>query len=282
MIRIITDSTCDIPRSQWHELDIDVISLTINFGAHVYRDGRDLDHAEFYDMLVKAEKLPTTSQASLGEFEELFRKYTENGDEVVGIFMASTLSGTVQSAKIAAASVGSENIHIVDSRTISFGMGMLVRQAIKMRDSGKYSAAEIAEEIHKLTTRVRIFAVIESLKYLKMGGRISSGAAIVGGLLGIMPLIEVYDGSVNAIAKARGDKMGIKMLGQMKEQYTPDFSYGFCFGHACCEDRMNEYIDAIRPSLPIADEDIFFGTLGCIIGTHAGPGIIGLCFIEKE
>ncbi|MGE4484761.1 MAG: DegV family protein [Oscillospiraceae bacterium] len=282
MIRIITDSTCDLERSEWKALDLTVLSLTINFGARVFKDGRDLSHADFYDMLAKAQKLPTTSQVNPGEFEDVFTKYVEQGDEIVGIFIASDLSGTMQSALIAANAVDPEKIFIVDSRSASFGMALLIREAARMRDTGKYTAAEIARTVQKLALRLRIYAVVDTLKYLKMGGRISGGAAAIGGLLGILPVVEVYNGKVQSIDKTRGEKGGKKALLQLFQKYEPDFEYGVAFGHSNVPDRMKAYMDYFRPHIPVTMRSIHTSGIGSVIGTHTGPGVVGVAFISKE
>ena len=203
MVRIITDSTSDLSGKRQKELGVEVLPLTVVFGEEKYKDGTELKSAEFFKKLEKAERLPTTVQLSPLELEDAFARHVKNGDDVVGIFISSYMSGTYQSAAIARENAGPERIFVVDSYTTTFPLGMLVEQAAKMRDKGM-GAAEIAENVKKLSGRLRLFAAVDTLKYLKMGGRLSGAAAFVGGLLGITPIISIVDGRVIAIGKTRG------------------------------------------------------------------------------
>lgn len=279
MVRIIADSTCDLSAENQKKYGLTVVPLTVNFNGRIYMDGVDLSQKRFYEMLQTAPKLPTTSQVNPGEFTVAFRQAVENGDEVIGIFIASDLSGTFQSAVIAANIVDPKHIFIVDARSASFGTALLIRQAVILRDKG-LDAAEIAKQIQKLANRLYIYAVIDTLKYLKMGGRISSSAAAVGGLLGICPVMEVHDGKISSVGKIRGEKAGMAALLKHMQETGPDFSYGVAFGHAAASERMNEYIKFFKPYLKT--ENIYTSYIGSVIGTHTGPGVVGIAFIAKE
>ena len=170
MIRIIADSTCDLTKEEALSMNIDVVPLTINFEGEIYRDGVDLSHAEFYHKLRQAKTLPTTSQVNPGQFAEVFAPHLQSGDDLIVITLAADLSATLQSAVIAAQDFDSLHIHIVDSRSATFGEALLIRQAVKMRDEAQLSAQEIAERLRILAPRLRIYAVVDTLKYLKMGG----------------------------------------------------------------------------------------------------------------
>ena len=184
MVRIMTDSTCDLSPERQKALGVEVVPLSVHFGAESFRDGVDLSNAEFYERLRGAETLPTTAQVNPEEFISRFQDHVGAGDQVVGIFLASQLSGTCQSALIARGIVDEANIFVVDSTTVTFGLGLLVEMAAQLRDAG-LSAPEIAAQVEQLAGRLRFYAVVGTLKYLKMGGRISGTAAVVGGMLGI-------------------------------------------------------------------------------------------------
>ena len=280
MIKIITDSTCDIPRERWAELGITVIPLTINFNGRIYKDGYDLGHREFYEKLEKTHKLPTTSQVNPGEFEVAFENELGEGDEIIGIFLSSELSGTFQSAHIAANAVCPERIFVVDSRVASFGLALLVLEAVKMRDSGKYTAAEMAKTLQKLALRIRLVGVVDTLKYLKMGGRLSSGAAAVGSALGITPLLQVYDGSVSVIGKVRGEKGGLKALQNYMTKHVPDFRYPIAYGHSNAQERLERTVKYLKTYT--GNTPIYTSWIGSVIGTHTGPGVIAVAYVEKE
>lgn len=280
MIRIIADSTCDINAEEQKNLGIEVLPLSITFGQKVYKDGIDLSHSQFYRLLEKSTKLPTTSQINPGEFSMYFKKYMENGDDVIGIFLSSELSGTFQSARIAANAINPEHIFTIDSGTGSFGTALLIKEAVRLRDSGEYTAAEIVTKIQRLVSRLRIYAVVDTLKYLKMGGRIGTYTNIIGTALKICPIVEVYCGKLAVVSKSRGEKGGFNELLKQLNNYSVDYSYGVAFGHSDSPERLQRCVEFLKPHLQT--NDIYIGSLGSVIGTHTGPGVVGIAFIEKE
>jgi len=259
------------------KLGVTVLPLSINFSGHIYKDGFDLGHTEFYEMLRKARKLPTTSQINPGEFEAAFRRELADGSDIVGIFLSSGLSGTFQSAHIAATAVSPDRIFLVDSRVVSFGMGILIGEAVKMRDSGQHTASGIAKELQRLALRMRILAVVDTLKYLKMGGRVTAGEAAVGGVLGITPVVQLYGGTASVIGKVRGEKAALKAILDYMKKYKPDYRYPFGFGHADAEEKMKHAIRCIKPY--IGNTPIYTGRVGSAIGTHTGPGVFAVGYI---
>ncbi len=279
MIRIITDSTCDLRPARREALGIDVVPLSVHFGGEVFQDGVDITNEEFYRRLVQAEKLPTTSQVNPEAFAELFRAYVDQGDQVVGIFLSSAMSGTCQSALIARDMVDKGEIHIVDSRTVTFALGLLVEQAAVLRDAG-HTAAEIAGRLTALLGRVRLLAVVDTLKYLKMGGRINAATAVVGGLLGINPIITVENGLVESVGKARGRKAAFQWMADFLKKEQPDLSFPVSFGNSNAPEAMAECMAFFREA--VAGAQILESDIGSVVGTHAGPGATGLVYIVKE
>ena len=277
MIQIVTDSTSDLSEQYRREHNITMLPLTIHFGSDSYRDTIDLDSKNFYSKLREAKELPTTSQVPPGEFEDVFHPMVEQGDEVIVINIASLLSATYSSAVTAAQNVAPDKIHVIDSNSGSFGTALLVKRAVKLRGEGKLSAKQIADELNELAPRVRIYAVLDSLKYLKMGGRLSGSAAFIGTLLGIKPMVEVKQGKVNAIARIRGEKNIIKTLMEHFQNAKPDLSYGVSFGNADAFDLMQDVIKRFEPILEGAETHE--SDLGAVIGTHTGPGVVGVGFI---
>ncbi len=280
MIRIISDSTCDMTHEELKALDILTLPLTIHFEQESFRDSIDLDSESFYVKLKNAKSLPTTSQVPPGEFEDLFRPLIAQGDDLVVVTLAAKLSATYQSAVTAAELVSPERIHVVDSMSGSFGHVLLLQRAVKLRDEGRMSAAEIAQELRQLAPRVRLYAAVDTLKYLKMGGRLSGSAALIGGLLGIKPLLEVKHGEVHSIAKIRGERNVIKELLEHFLAAKPDLRYGVSFGNSVAKERMQQAIEHFRPHL--GDIPIYQTDLGAVIGTHTGPGVVGVGFISQE
>lgn len=278
MIKIVTDSTCDIPRAQQKAMGITVVPMTIFFDQRVYRDGLDLSPSDFYDRLEKAPKLPTTSQINPGTFEDLFEDLVADGSSVIGIFLSSELSGTAHSAMMAATAVSPEKIFIVDSRTVSLGLGLLVREAVHLAEDTKLSPCEIAQYLQNLAKKARLFAVLDTMKHLKLSGRVSSGTAAVGGLLGIKPIVEIVDGRVVVAGKARGDKAAIRFLSQQLKHRAPNLRYGFAFGHGNAKPRMTEYINQLCHHIPKCK--YASGWIGSAIGTHTGSGVVGIAYFE--
>lgn len=279
MVRIITDSTCDISKEEQIQMGITVVPLVVNFGENSYKDGIEISREEFYSKLEQAEELPTTSQVNPAGFEEEFQKALDEGDEVVAILLASELSGTYQSAVIAADTLESENIHLVDSGTVTMGLALLLKEAVRLRDKGLLGK-EIAKEIKTLSKRVRIVALIDTLKYLKMGGRLSAASAMIGSFLGIHPLLKVQHGVVQSVGKVRSLKAGIRKLQEYLEEEGVDFSYGISFGHSNAVERMNSCMEYMKPYLKT--EDYILCNIGTVVGTHAGPGAMGIAYITKK
>ena len=274
MIKIITDSSSDFPEEYKEKYDVEIVPLNVIFDGVSYIDGVEITKEDFYKKLEKSKELPSTSQVNPVAFEEVFRKYIDNGDSIVGIFLSSKLSGTYQSAVIAAETVGGD-IHIVDSQSATLGISILIMEAVKMREEGK-SAKEIAEKINVLAEKTRIIALVSTLKYLKKGGRISGAAAAMGGILNICPIVELKNGEITPVGKIRGSKGFSNFVEEYLQKNPLDANYCMAFGHTRCEDKMNEVIDIFG-----REKKYIMGEIGAIVGTHAGPGAVGIVYISK-
>ncbi len=277
MIRLVIDSTCDLTKEEQTALRLETLPLTIHFGQESYRDGIDLDAKGFYQKLRAADRLPTTSQVPPGDFEQAFRPLVEQGDEVIALTLSSRLSATYASAVTAAREVGEERIHVVDTNSGSLGAALLVKRAAMLRDQGKMTAREIADDLRALAPRLRIYAAVDTLKYLKMGGRLSGSAALIGTVLGIKPMIEVREGRVQAVGRIRGEKNVNKALLDAFQQAGADLQYGISFAHADAEDRMRAVMQVFAPH--IGSAPVHTCVLGAVIGTHVGPGVVAVAFV---
>lgn len=276
--RIIVDSTTDLTpkfKSRVH-----TVPLTVRFGQEEYIDGVKIDNKTFYEKLVESDVLPTTSQATPVAFTKEFEKVKEAGDSAVVITLASKLSGTFQSAMIAASDY--ENIYVVDSANATIGACILVELAFKLLDEGK-SAKEIAEILEEEKKKIIIVALVDTLEYLKKGGRISKTVAFAGTVLNIKPVVSVYDGEINMLGKARGSKMGNNLLVQEIEKAGGvDFSKPVMFGYSGLSDALlKKYIEDSRYIWDGKLEEIRYCCIGSVIGTHAGPGAIAVAFFKK-
>lgn len=278
-IRIICDSASDITREVANELNIKVLPIKTVFGEDEYLDGVDLSHNEFFEKLMESDNLPTTSQITPYDYELAFKEAVDSGDTVVCITMSSKLSGCNQSANIAAADY-LENVFVVDSENVCIGEQILVKLAVNLRDEGK-TASEIAGILDKEKKNIRLIAMLDTLEYLKKGGRISSTAAFAGTLLGIKPLVAVEDGTVVSVGKARGLKSGNNTINKLIEKEGGiDFNKPFILGYSGLSDEMiKKYIDV---SKDIYEDTPPSTSIGCAIGTHAGPGAIAVAFFKNN
>jgi DegV family protein with EDD domain len=279
MVRIITDSTSDLTQERGERLGIDILPLTVHFGQESYRDGVDIGVREFYEKLSSSASLPTTSQVNPSDFESRFRQYTAAGDEVICLLISSGLSGTCQSACMARDLVGSASVFVVDTKSASFALGLLVEEAVRLRDAGR-TASEIADTVGGLSRRLRLIAAVGTLKYLKMGGRLSATSAAVGGLLTIKPIVSVIDGRVEAIGKTRGRRAAFQYMLRYLQQHPANPGYPVAFGHSNDPEALAACMDFFSPYLNTHTAHL--GDIGSIVGTHAGPGAVGLAYIEAE
>lgn len=280
-VRIVIDSASDITQAEAKALNVDVLPLKTIFGQEEYLDGVTMDHTAFYNKLIESDVMPTTSQLSPFDFEEAFRKALEQDDEVLCITVSSKLSGCYQSANIAAAEFDGK-VTVVDSLNVTIGERILARLAITLRDAGK-TAAEIAETLNREKSRIRVIALIDTLEYLKKGGRVSSASALAGTLLGIKPVIAVEDGEIAILGKARGSKNGSNLLRQQAEQSGIRFDLPFALAYSGLDDTMlRKYIADSAALYADKTDNLPVYSIGSTIGTHAGPGAIAVAFFAAE
>lgn len=276
--RIIIDSTTDLV--QEYKNRVSVVPLTVNFGEEEYIDGVTIDYKTFYEKLIESDVLPTTSQANPDAFMKEFEKVKETGESAVVITLSSKLSGTYQSAMIAADDY--DNIYVVDGGSATIGNSILVEYAFKLLDEGM-SAKEIAEKLEAEKEKIVIVALLDTLEYLKKGGRISKTLAFAGTVLNIKPVVSVIDGEIGMLGKARGSKMGNNLLVQEIEKAGGvDFTKPVLLGYSGLSDNL--LLKYIEDSKHIWEEgltDVRYTTIGSTIGTHAGPGAIAVAFFKK-
>ncbi len=279
MVRILTDSGCDLPKPLLEQLGVIVVPLFVTFeDGQVVRDGVDLTGDDFYARMQSCKKLPTTSQPSPEAFIAPFAEAQKAGDEVVAVLISAQLSGTYQCSKIAADLLEFEGVHLVDSENLCLALGLLVQLAARLAAAGK-PAAEIAALLDEAKKHLQVFAVIDNLEYLRKGGRLPTSAAIAGGLLGIKPLITVQEGKVALAGKARG----------LPGAYLTLFKKIDAAGGICAEAGYHAIYTLSRrevepitryltQNLGLAAPQI--ARVGCAIGVHVGPGAFGFAFFD--
>ena len=278
-IRIITDSASDLLPP--HRPEVTVLPMTISFGGEEYRDGVDLTHRQFYEKLIEGEDLPTTSQIAPARFEEAFRAAAEAGETVVAVVLSAKLSGTWQSACIAAGEFPGQ-VFVVDSANATIGELILVERAVELMDQGLDGAA-IAARVEEEKRDIRLVALLDTLEYLKKGGRVSASVAMVGGLLAIKPVVAVQEGEVVVLGKARGSKNGNNLLVQEIQKTGVDFSRPYKLGYTGLNDSLLQKYIADSAALWEGHTDSLpTGTVGGTIGTHVGPGAIAVAFFRKH
>ena len=277
-VRIIVDSSTDV--SEKYREKIQFVPLTVRFGDKEYLDGVELSKHQFYEMLVESDVLPTTSQATPAAFAEYLESVASTGDSAVVITLSSKLSGTYQSAVLAAEDY--PNIYVVDSQSVAIGTGVLAQYAVELAQQGM-GAEEIAQVLTQQREKVCVVALLDTLEYLKKGGRISKTVAFAGGVLNIKPVVTVQDGAVALIGKARGSRNGNNLLVEkIREAGGVDFERPVLLGYTGLSSALLEkYVDDSK-ALWADHVDKLDGCLLCsVIGTHAGPGAVAVAFFRK-
>ena len=277
--RIIVDSTADL--SPEIKARVYTVPLTVHFGQEEYLDGVTIDNKTFYEKLIESDTLPTTSQATPAAFIRELEKAKQAGEAAIVITLASEFSGTHQSAVIAAADY--ENVYVVDSRSAAMGTGILVELAFRLLDEGM-AAEEIKQALEKEKEKIIIVALVDTLEYLKRGGRISKAVAFAGGVLNIKPVLSVIDGEIQLLGKARGSKMGNNLLIQeINSVGGIDFSKPVLLGYSGISDALLlKYIEDSRHIWEGNLKEIRYTTVGSVIGTHVGPGAVVVAFFKNE
>ncbi len=277
--RIITDSSADLTAQEAEALHVHIVSMSIQFGDRSYLDGVDLSKPEFYQLLAAGKDSPTTAQPTPADFLTPLEEAKEAGDEAVVIPLSSQLSGTYQSAVIAKDMCEYSPIQVVDSRSASAGIHLLVEEACRLRDSGA-SAQEIAQALEALKGRVRIFALIDTLEYLRRGGRLSNLQASLGTVTKLKPVISVREGAVMVVGKAFGISAAMKQLLRFLAEHPVDNSFPAYALYSDDESRVDDFIPRLR-ELDLLPKELRRCSIGPTIGTHIGPGAVGMAYIEK-
>lgn len=280
-IRFIVDSASDILPSEAETLGIIHLPLTVMFGDTSYRDAVDLTHQEFYEKLIESDELPKTSQINPGLFEDAYKEVTEAGDTAIVITVSGKLSGTYQSAIIASEDYEGK-VFVIDSETVCVGERLLVLRGLELCHEG-LSAEEIVEKLNEEKKQIRVLALLDTLEYLKKGGRISAAIAFAGILLSIKPVITVADGEVALVGKARGSKQGNNLLRELASKGNGiNFEKPYALAYSGLSDKLlKKYIADSTELYADHTDELPVTTVGCVIGTHVGPGAVAVAFFEK-
>ncbi|MEK8131962.1 DegV family protein [Paenibacillus filicis] len=275
-VRIVTDSTSDIPAELRRELGIETVPLQVLFGSEAFRDAVDISADEFYDRLAGSKVSPTTSQPSPVEFLEVYQKLADAGSgPIISLHLSSAMSGTFQSAQLAKSMIEDKaDVTVYDSRSASYGFGLLAVAAASAARQGK-SKEDILALIDKLRSGTRIYFLVDTLEYLHRGGRIGKAAALFGSLLNIKPILSIHDeGQVYSVDKVRGTKKAIARIGNMLQTDFGDRPVHLSLAYSKGQENVKELESQLKPLLQI--ESISYTQIGSVIGTHTGPGTIAV------
>jgi DegV family protein with EDD domain len=274
VVRIVTDSTADLTKEQQQAAGITVVPLNVHFGDRVFRDHVDLTADEFFRRLKTSAQLPRTSQPSVGVFEEAYRTLQQSGDEIVSVHLSSKVSGTYNSALMAAKAVDEHAIEVVDSLSTSMALGFMALEGARLARAGR-DRATIAERMRALVPKARVICVVDTLTYLERGGRIGKARALLGSLLNVKPILQLKDGEVVPIGRARGRPQALNKLVELLERDGHVSQLAIMHGAAQADaEQLRERVAASYPGL-----DILLTEIGAVLGTHTGPGVIGFTYL---
>ena len=276
-VRVVTDSACDLPPEICERLGIEVVPLTIRFGDREYVDRKELTSEAFWQQLEAASVLPETAAPSVGAFEEAFRALLADGAEgIVCVNLSASLSATMQSAQVAAKALdGLCPIEVIDSQTASMGTGNLVLHAARRAEEGA-DVETIKSEVVDRRSRQKLFATLDTLEYLKKGGRIGGARALLGSMLSIKPIITVVNGAVEEAGKVRTRSKALQFVIDKIPEGNVE---SICVLHSAAAD-LDMFLDKVQPKVPGAE--MIVGRIGPVVGVHVGPGAIGLTWIERK
>jgi fatty acid kinase fatty acid binding subunit len=274
VVRIVTDSTADIPRDVQRAFEITVVPLNVHIGDEVFRDRVDLSGDDFFKKLAQTTQMPRTSQPSVGAFQEAYTRILEQGHDVVAVLLSSRVSGTYNAGLMAAQATAPDRIEVIDSQMASMALGFLALAGAEAARAGK-SLQEVAEHVRSLQPKARVIATIDTLTYLQRGGRIGRAQALVGSLLNIKPLITLKDGEVQPLGRARSRAQALDRLVALLERDGPLSRLAVLHGGARADaESLRQRVAPHYPGL-----DISFAETGPVLGTHTGPGVIGFTYL---
>lgn len=282
MVKILIDSASDIEKDEADALGVHLIPVRIRFGTEEFLDGINLTHSRFFEMLIESDELPQTSRINEYEFAEKYGELTADGSDVVVITMSSKISGTYSGAVKAAKDFGGK-VYVVDSLNACIGERILCQYALRLLGEG-LSAREIAAELDVKKHKIQLLAVLDTLKYLRKGGRISAAAAFTGELLSIKPVISIIKGEVKLVGKAIGSKKGNNLLTQLVDRcggIDLGMPYGLVYS-GLSDDYLNKYLNDSAKLWKDNTDFVPSYLIGSTIGTHIGPGAVGVCFFAKD
>ncbi len=280
MLRIVTDSASDITALEAREKNIELVYLSIFFKDGEHPQRTKADYASFYELLQSSRDLPKTSQPSPESYLAIYEDARQKGDSVLVLCVSSGVSGTYQSALIAKEMSGYERIRVVDTLAGISAQRLLVYEAVKLREMG-VSFLDIADTMEQMSQKVKIYGLVDTLTYLKKGGRIPPGLALLGNTLRLKPLIGIKDGKLTSLGKALGRRGGLKLLYENLRNNLPDLSYPVFFTYSSNEELGQQFMEDTVLKFNLKKEQTGLFQAGAVIGTHVGPNCVAVCYIGR-
>jgi DegV family protein with EDD domain len=278
-VRIVTDSTADLPQAVRDELGIAMVPLTVHFGPEMFLDVVEMDPDGFWTKLASCPHHPKTAQPSPGDFLKIYQPLVDEGHEIISIHLSTKLSGTLSSGQVAAQMLPGAKITLVDTRSVTLGLGMMAVEAARMARDGK-SVSEIVTRVNEIADRMNILFTLDTLEFLHKNGRVGKAQALLGGLLGIKPILQVdKEGLVAPADKVRGKSKVIpRTLEIMAERIPAGRKVKIAVLHAQVPDEAAHWLEIISRQYTVVEH--FIASIGPVIATNAGPGTVGVCFYE--
>ena len=270
---VVTDSTSDLPAAWRERYDVEVVPLKVLFGHETFRDGVDMTSAEFFTRLAASTSLPTTSAPSPGEFAEVYSRLAADHNGCISIHIGARLSATAEAARVGAEAVEGFTVKVIDSQTVSMPMAFLCRVAAECSSLDEATAA-----VEKRVPQCRVLALLDTLRYLEMGGRLSRAQAMIGTMLDLKPLLLVAENAeIKAVDRVRTRSRAIQRMIDFVRAEAPLESLAVM--HAQAAEDAREIAEKLGPEFP--DLDVPIGQIGCVLGTHTGPQALGLVYLKK-
>ena len=280
MIKIVTDTTCNLPPAWFKQYDIAVVPFNIQFGLETFREGIDITPETFYNRIQTEQALPTTSQPSIGDFINTYQKLGRDGNEVISIHLTSKLSGAWQAALLAASQLQNKvRVQVIDSLTGSVGLGLMVREAAQLAQTG-FTGAAIVERLQARRSQINVFIMLKDLRFARMSGRVGALRETLASLLNVKPIIGVEAGALVPLDRVRGQKKGLTRMLDLAEATVGDRPVHVGLTHAIAPDEAEDLLAQIKHRLTC--RDTFSADLALSLAVHFGPGTVGFATYPAE
>ena len=274
-VAIVTDGASSLTPAQGIQYGLQVAPVYVNFGEKTYLSGVNLDAKEFYSLLRASKNLPSTAQPTAQDFIDIYEKLAEEAEEIVTVVISHEMSATLQSALMAKEQFTKIPVHVIDTESVSMGLGMIAMAAARAAAEGR-NAQEVIQLVERVKQNLNIFFTVETLEYLYKGGRIGGATAFLGSALNIKPVLYVKDGRIEPLERVRTRKRAIARLIELVEEKVGRKETHFAILHCEVEDEAREFGEQLKAKFNCAEVDVF--EAGPVIGTHAGPGTVGVAF----